>query len=53
MCAVAVEHRVEAGLYREAVGAFGEVGVIDMLHLAGLYMTVSSLLNAFAVPAGA
>ena len=48
--AVAKDHRVSPELYAEALKAFGHKGLVDMLHLAGLYMTVSSLLNAFEVP---
>ena len=49
--AVAKDHRVAPELYAEAQKAFGHKGLVDMLHLAGLYMTVSSLLNAFEAPA--
>lgn len=45
------EHRVDKELYLRAVETFGEKGVVDMIYLAGNYMTVSGLLNAFAVPA--
>ncbi len=48
--AVAADHRVSPELYAEAQKAFGHKALIDMLYLAGLYMTVSSLLNAFDVP---
>ena len=48
--AVAKDHRVPTELYAEAGNAFGHKGLVDMLHLAGLYMSVSSLLNAFEVP---
>ena len=48
--AVAAEHRVSPELFAEAQKAFGHKGLVDMLHLAGLYMTVSALLNAFDVP---
>ena len=48
--AIAAEHRASPELYREALDAFGHKGLVDMLHLAGIYMTVSSLLNAFEVP---
>ena len=40
-------------LYLRAVETFGEKGVVDMVYLAGNYMTVSGLLNTFAVPAPA
>lgn len=45
------ERRVDAELYARTVEIFGEKGVVDMIHLAGNYMTVSVLLNAFEVPA--
>ncbi len=48
--AVAKEHRVSPEVFAEAQRTFGHKGLVDMLHLAGLYMTVSSLLNAFEVP---
>ena len=48
--AVAKDHRVSPELFAEAGKAFGHKALVDMLHLAGLYMTVSSLLNAFEVP---
>lgn len=48
--AVARDHRVPAELFAKAKDAFGHKGLVDMLHLAGLYMTVSSMLNAFEVP---
>ena len=48
--AVAKDHRASPELYAEALKAFGHKGLVDMLHLAGIYMTVSTTLNAFAVP---
>lgn len=48
--AVAKDHRVPSEVFAEAQRLFGHKGLVDMLHLAGLYMTVSSLLNAFEVP---
>ena len=48
--AVAKDHRVSPELFAEAQEAFGHKALVDMLHLAGLYMSVSSLLNAFEVP---
>ena len=48
--AIAAQHRASPELYQEALDAFGHKGLVDLLHLAGLYMTVSSLLNAFEVP---
>lgn len=44
-------HRVDQPLYQRAVETFGAKGVVDMVYLAGNYMTVSALLNTFAVPA--
>ncbi len=51
--ALVAEHQIGPDLYGRAVGTFGEKGVVDMIYLAGNYMTVSALLNAFAVPAPA
>ncbi len=48
--AVAAEHRVDDALFHEAERTFGRKTLVDMLHLASLYMGVSSLLNAFEVP---
>ena len=48
--AVTRDHRVPADLFAEAQKLFGHKGLVDMLHLAGIYMTVSALLNAFEVP---
>ena len=48
--AVALEHRVPSELFAEAERAFGRKGLVDMLHLAGLYMGISAMLNAFDVP---
>jgi 4-carboxymuconolactone decarboxylase len=44
-------HQIDAQLYEQAVVTFGEKGVVDMIYLAGQYMTISGLLNTFAVPA--
>ena len=44
-------HQLDAELYEQAVVTFGEKGVVDMIFLAGQYMTISGLLNTFAVPA--
>ena len=44
------EHQVDAKMYGRAVGAFGEKGIADLIFLAGNYVTVSALLNAFEVP---
>lgn len=48
--ALAADHRVPPALFDEAKAAFGHKGLVDMIHLAGVYMTVSALLNAFEVP---
>ena len=44
------ERKVDARMYGRAVGAFGEKGLVDLIFLAGNYMTVSALLNTFEVP---
>ena len=44
-------HQIDPDLYERAIVAFGEKGVVDMIYLAGQYMTISGLLNTFAVPA--
>lgn len=48
---IAATHRMSDETYRQAVDAFGEKGVFDMVALAGQYMSISALLNTFAVPA--
>lgn len=45
------EYRVDEALYQQALDAFGEEGVTNMIYLAGNYFTTCALLNAFAVPA--
>lgn len=37
--------------YRHALELFGQHGVIDMVHLIGIYLATSALLNAFEIPA--
>ena len=44
------DHRIPSDVFAEAQKLFGHKGLVDMLHLAGLYMAVSALLNAFEVP---
>jgi 4-carboxymuconolactone decarboxylase len=44
-------HRVDDELFAAALSAFGEKGLVDMITLAGCYMLVCSLLNAFEIPA--
>lgn len=48
---LATRHQIDDELYEQAVVTFGEKGVVDMIYLAGQYMTISGLLNTFAVPA--
>ena len=48
---LAATHQVDTSLYEHAIVTFGEKGVLDMIFLAGQYMTISAVLNAFAVPA--
>ena len=45
-----VDHRIDATLYARATQQFGDRGVIDLVHLATLYLGTSALLNAFEVP---
>ncbi len=47
---LATQHQIDAELYEQAIVTFGEKGVVDMIYLAGQYMTISALLNTFAVP---
>jgi 4-carboxymuconolactone decarboxylase len=46
------ERHVSNALYEEITERFDTKAVFDMISLAGIYMTVSALLNAFEVPAG-
>lgn len=46
-------HQISPDLYQRATETFGEQGVFDLIALAGQYMTVSALLNSFAIPAPA
>lgn len=48
--ALVVEHAVPDEVYGEAERVFGHKGLVDMVHLVGLYLATSALLNAFAVP---
>ncbi|MBB6144419.1 4-carboxymuconolactone decarboxylase [Silvibacterium bohemicum] len=43
-------YRVDDELYREAEGAFGFEGLVNMMQLAGLYLWTSAILNGFQVP---
>jgi hypothetical protein len=44
------EHQVNQALYHRAVATFGEKGMVDMIYLAGNYVTTCALLNTFTVP---
>jgi 4-carboxymuconolactone decarboxylase len=44
-------HGVDDDTYRAALETFGQDGVLDMVHLIGMYLATSALLNAFRVPA--
>jgi 4-carboxymuconolactone decarboxylase len=44
-------HRVADPTYAAALEAFGRDGVLDLVHLVGMYLATSALLNAFEVPA--
>lgn len=48
---LATTHQIDEALYERALVAFGEKGIVDMITLAGQYMTISGVLNTFAVPA--
>ena len=45
------DRRVTDQLYAATLDALGVRGVIDMVHLIGLYLATSAILNAFNVPA--
>ena len=42
--------QVSDELYHAAEAAFGQTGVVDIIHVASTYLGVSLLLNAFEVP---
>ena len=46
-----LDRKVDAELYREAEGAFGRTGLVDMVYLVGMYLLTCALLNAFEIPA--
>ena len=48
--ALAKQHTVADTLFQDALSMFGYRKLIDMIHLASLYMATSTMLNAFAVP---
>ena len=45
------DHAVDDDTYANALELFGQDGVLDIVHLAGMYLATSALLNAFEVPA--
>jgi 4-carboxymuconolactone decarboxylase len=47
------KHHVDANLYRSAVDALGDQGVVDLTYLIGTYHITCSLLNSFSIPAPA
>ena len=51
--ALVADYKVDHELYLRTVETFGEKGTVDMIYLAGTYMTVSGLLTTFDVPAPA
>ena len=42
--------RIASETYAQCKSRFGEDGVVDMVHLIGLYLATSVFLNAFEVP---
>ncbi len=48
--ALVVDRHVPDELFSEAKDTFGHKGLVDLVHLVGLYLTTSALLNAFDVP---
>ncbi|MDD7937163.1 carboxymuconolactone decarboxylase family protein [Actinomycetospora lutea] len=44
-------HRVTPETYAAAEETFGRDGVLDLVHLVGMYLATSALLNAFEIPA--
>ena len=50
---ITANRKIDDALYSEAEVEFGTQGLVDMLYLAGCYDLISSLLNAFKVPAPA
>ena len=47
---ITAAHQVDDELYKDAEAVFGKQGIVDIVHLAGCYDTISSLLNVFQVP---
>ena len=48
---LASSKKVDTATYQQAIKAAGEEGVVDMVHLISLYLTTSTFLNAFEIPA--
>ena len=48
--ALLADHRLDDAIYAEAVDAFGETGLIELVGIIGYYCMVSLTLNAFEVP---
>ncbi len=44
-------HRVSDGTHAAAEAALGRDGMLDTVHLTGMYLSVSARLNAFEIPA--
>jgi 4-carboxymuconolactone decarboxylase len=44
------ERRIEPALYGEALSAFGEVGLVNLIQLIGIYLYIALTLNVFEVP---
>lgn len=47
---LATSGRVDDATYAEAHGLFGDVGLIELVFVCGMYALTSFLLNAFEVP---
>ena len=46
------ERRISNALFEDVTARFDTKPAFDTISLAGMYMTVSALVNAFEVPAG-
>jgi 4-carboxymuconolactone decarboxylase len=47
---IATDHKLPDALFRKAQETFGNRGIVDLLVLAGCYVTVCSMLNSFEIP---
>jgi 4-carboxymuconolactone decarboxylase len=47
---IVTDHKLPDDLFRKAQTTFGNQGIVDLLILAGCYVTVCSMLNSFEVP---